>query len=1043
MSVIQTIAAKRQKLLDGLKANEGDINLRIFEDFYPDEAHFIYELLQNAEDAGATEVAFELSPHSCAFEHNGIRHFNERDIRSITGIFNSSKKDNPDKIGKFGVGFKSVFVYTDSPIVYSRDFSFRILKLVLPQEVPPKPELDGKTRFEFPFNNPKKNVQDAFAEVKAGLEQLSETTLLFLNNLRYIGWKVGNQKGEVLREQHSDSHVEVLKLVDGKEVLSSHWLRFSAPVEHVHRFSAPVDGVERQRVAVAYELSFTGDTKSFDAEKPLAKQLKISPAVRGKVAVFFPAEKETSGLRFHLHAPFVPELSRASIKNSPENLPLFEQLAALVAKSLHDVKRFGLLTGEFLAVLPNNSEELPERYRLIRKAVLDEMKTNALVPAYAGGHAPANRLVQARAAMKALLSDDDLAFVTGREDAPTWAIGKTQKNIQLDRFLDSLELSYWDGDSLRELFEARASESWIGSHIDPYVINWLSGKSLEWHQALYATLGKFCEDADYFGDLYMSCIVRMADGTYSLPRGAYFQTGPLNPKDPLPRIDEGVLTCGARKHQQEEARRFLINIGVKAPGELEEIQLLLSSRYGPESDVPGDDVYLDDLKRLVEFAEKNPQARDLIGTFYVFRIDSPEFEWGRASDVYLDAPYQDTGLGYFHAAAKDRSKRRWPLDTWYLSCGIDLYRIVRFATACGCENEFKNLFVQCDCRGNQKWDYLLKAPGQRARNCVNLDYKITEQALRMLQSKQVASSQLVWNAMRRTGASVLAARFQWNDRGGPRYADSQLICTLKELEWVPLSDGRFVRPREAAYKFLPNGFEVNTGDKWLERVEFGAEEGKRAAETAVRAQRRAELGFASEEALQRALAFVRLPEAEQELFLADARQRDEDKFELPERPVRNADLRAERVSEQARQTPNRTSVVTPRSVPLGAEAAKANAKSYLTDQYTNSNGQMICQVCKEELPFKLPSGSYYFEAVELVPDLPKRFRETYLSLCPNHAAAYQYANAQRNTMQELVLTANDREIELALGGVETTIYFTEMHLADAKACLKSDEDDSP
>lgn len=329
MSVIQAIATKRQKLLDGLDANEGDINLRIFEDFYPDEAHFIYELLQNAEDAGASEVSFELSPHSCVFEHNGTRHFNEQDIRGITGIFNSSKKDNPDKIGKFGVGFKSVFVYTDSPVVYSKDYSFKIVKLVLPQEVASRKDLGERTRFEFPFNNPKKDVITAYAEVKAGLEQLSETTLLFLNSLRYIKWKVGAQEGAVLREEHSESHVEVLKLVDDKEVLSSHWLRFSAPLQDLARFSALAEGVQRQRVAVAFELELIGET--FDKRRPLAGQVKIVPAIKGKVSVFFPAEKEASGLRFHLHGPFVPELSRASIKNSPENLPLFEQLATVAS----------------------------------------------------------------------------------------------------------------------------------------------------------------------------------------------------------------------------------------------------------------------------------------------------------------------------------------------------------------------------------------------------------------------------------------------------------------------------------------------------------------------------------------------------------------------------------------------------------------------------------------------------------------------------------------------------------------------------------------
>jgi hypothetical protein len=54
------LIAKRRKLIDALEANKGEVNLDIFEDFYPDRAHFVYELLQNAEDAGATQVTFTL-----------------------------------------------------------------------------------------------------------------------------------------------------------------------------------------------------------------------------------------------------------------------------------------------------------------------------------------------------------------------------------------------------------------------------------------------------------------------------------------------------------------------------------------------------------------------------------------------------------------------------------------------------------------------------------------------------------------------------------------------------------------------------------------------------------------------------------------------------------------------------------------------------------------------------------------------------------------------------------------------------------------------
>ena len=198
MNNLEELAAQRRKFLDALDTNKG-INLDIFDDFYPDEAHFIYELLQNAEDTGATEVMFELSESKCIFEHNGERLFNLDDIDAITGINNSTKKDDPDRIGKFGVGFKSVYAYTSNPTVYSSEYSFQIERRFLPVPVPGQERLGKRTRFEFPFNNPKKNKETAYAEVKAGLQQLSETTLLFLRNLPYIRWRAAGIEVAVLR----------------------------------------------------------------------------------------------------------------------------------------------------------------------------------------------------------------------------------------------------------------------------------------------------------------------------------------------------------------------------------------------------------------------------------------------------------------------------------------------------------------------------------------------------------------------------------------------------------------------------------------------------------------------------------------------------------------------------------------------------------------------------------------------------------------------------------------------------------------------------
>jgi hypothetical protein len=1042
VNTLEELATQRREFLAALAKNKG-INLDIFDDFYPDEAHFIYELLQNAEDTGATEVIFELSDSQCVFEHNGERQFNLADIDAITGINNSTKKDDPDRIGKFGVGFKSVYTYTSSPTVYSSDYSFQIERRFLPVPVAGRAGLGKRTRFEFPFNNPRKSRDEAYAEVKAGLQQLSETTLLFLQNLQYIRWRVEGIEGAVLRHEHSPSHIEVLKQVEGRDVQSSHWLRFSAAVSDVKQFSAPMTGIEKQTVAIVFELAFRGEQKSFDPEKAIADQLRIIPSERGMVSVFFPADKEVSGLRYHLHAPFVPELSRASIKNTPENKPLFEQLAGLSARALHVIKDLGLLNGDFLAVLPNNDDPLPERYKVIRTAIVAEMKAQALVPTYTGSHAPASRLCQARATLKALLSDEDLAFVTGRGDQPTWAITAPQRSQAQDKFLNSLGIASWDAEDLKDFFEARArvsSRSWIRARVDPLVLTWMAAKPQEWHQALYAILGKYCEDVGDHFDLHEAQIVRTVDGSYRLAKDAFFQTGVPSKKDPLPRVDEEILTVGTRKGQQADARKFLVSIGVKEPGELEEVTLLLKTRYGPDGDPPSDKVYLSDLKRLMAFADRNPHSRNLFESAFLFRVDAPEFEWAQAGHAYVDAPILSTGLRWFYESIKDEGERRWPLSDWYEDQGLSLDKFAKFALFAGVEEDFQGLWVETDCSENENYRYLLQVGGERYSSPVNRDFAMTRRTGDMLRLKTVEGSRLVWTAMCNAPPQVLKARFQRNTSHGSRYANSQLVCWLRDSAWVPQRDGSFVTPRQATTAKLPEGFSYDLSYQWLQLVEFGSDERKRSAESVARAAKRAELGFESEEDYQRALEFSKLPADEQEQILGRARETANEQVELPERPVRNADLRTARVGEQARLTPAKEAEVRERSVQLGADAAKIATKQYLEGQYRDSRGELICQVCKTKMPFRLPTGAFYFEAVEVVEGAKKRYRETHLALCPNHAAAYRHANTQREAMAELIATACGNEVEVELGGLPTTIYFTQTHLADVRACLLSEKD---
>ena len=115
---------------------------------YSEQAHFVYELLQNASDAKATKVQFILDKNGLIFKHNGSVRFSisnpqkEKEdkvigklghINSITSIGQSSK--GSDEIGKFGVGFKAVFQYTETPEIYDSKFRFKIERFIVPVKI--------------------------------------------------------------------------------------------------------------------------------------------------------------------------------------------------------------------------------------------------------------------------------------------------------------------------------------------------------------------------------------------------------------------------------------------------------------------------------------------------------------------------------------------------------------------------------------------------------------------------------------------------------------------------------------------------------------------------------------------------------------------------------------------------------------------------------------------------------------------------------------------------------------------------------------------
>ena len=343
-------------------------------ELYPDNAHFIYELLQNAEDTEADSVRFMLSNEGIRFEHNGQRLFNLKDVQSITSIGVSTKRNDPTAIGKFGVGFKAVFAYTNTPEIHSGDFHFKINDLVVPESLSSTAD-DGATVFHFPFDNPKKDPAKAVEEVERGLRALAENTLLFLNHIREIEYLLPNRESGNLKRVDADGkgigqRIEIHAIQPGRAKTVSNWLRYRNEVS-ITDTDEP-GNTKTCQVAIAFRIEpETDDSESVqDNEKKSKRKVvkpkaewRIVPCEPGQVSIFFPAEKETSNLRFHLHAPFASTVARDSVRDCNANERLRDALAQLTTEAMADIRERGLLTMSFLAVLPNKGDGLSSRSR--------------------------------------------------------------------------------------------------------------------------------------------------------------------------------------------------------------------------------------------------------------------------------------------------------------------------------------------------------------------------------------------------------------------------------------------------------------------------------------------------------------------------------------------------------------------------------------------------------------------------------------------------------------------------------------------------------
>lgn len=719
----QQLTIKRSKWVEANQENGFDEGIkRLLTDLYPDNAHFIYELLQNAEDAGASSVKFILNDDGLEFSHDGGRLFSIKDVESITSIGNSTKRDDPTSIGKFGVGFKAVFAYTNTPQVRSGNFAFRIEHLVIPRPEPFDAEINHRTtHFLFPFNNPSKPPAKARDEIESVLRSLGDNTLLFLNNIRHIQYALtGQRHGLLFLEEGAEGEVRVNHR-SPLEDTQSHWLRFEKEVKVLDD-----DGQFKIcRIAIAYRLI------EEEQKKTEGTRWKVAPVENGQVSIYFPAEKETSNLRFHLHAPFASTVARDSVRDCRANDQLRDHLAKLTAESLFAIRDKGLLTVGFLGVLPNPSDGLPEFYEPIRRILVDAFKTNELTPTRSGVHASAVNLYRGPVRISEVLDDEDLAFFTSSLP-PLWSANPPQQNQREDRFLESLDIRKWgfhelkismSFDGLRGIFRSNlpakeAIEAWLKNKDDAWVMRFY----VLLYEAGDTYHAEYYNPSDRKVDFHSLRIVRIkseSGNVHELPGNSFFS--PAEGDDDPPGISfvkSSVYAGGRSDENKRHAKAFLERIGVRLYDAKAEVELKLAA-YKNGKAPKAIDLHLNDMKEFVKYWLDNPGEISRLRDISIFLSDEADAEqkYFKPSHLYLDVSYYESALSaLFDDQGLDWLRARPRISSKYI--GID--RFADFSVALGvmCRLEIRNY----DATKMQK--DIFSVVGKKTSTTVDEDYFI-------------------------------------------------------------------------------------------------------------------------------------------------------------------------------------------------------------------------------------------------------------------------------------------------------------------------------
>ena len=792
---------------------------QLLADRYSDRTHFIYELLQNAEDAigwrlsrgEAFErtVSFRLTPVALFFQHSGLQ-FSEEHVRGICNIGKGTKQQDLTAIGKHGIGFKSVYAYTHHPEVHSGQEHFVIESFVRPRIINPRQSPTDETLFVLPFDHPVITPESAYSEILARLQSLNLHTMLFLRHITSIRWESdGGLKGEYLRSVrqlgNDMDHVTLTGNEGDNAYSEQNWILFRKEVLNQGHFAGYIE--------IAFKL---GKIKTGNEFSEVITRVGDSPLV-----VFFPTEKETQ-LGFLIQGPYRTTPSRDNIpKDDTWNQYLIQLTASLLTELVDKIRLAGFLTINALEALIFDPEKFKETsqaamFRPITDAIRNALQNKPIIPRYEGGYVAGNdskladnenvrKLISPGQLTKLLNSGRNLFWVTA--DLPR------NKSNELRQFLQKVIL-----------IEEIDNETAIRKMDNDF----LESEPDEWMANLY----------EFFQDHQVICkqpwfikkpIIRLSDNSHVPPQGedgsstAYL---PTDEQTDFPTVKASVI-------KTDKAWCFLESLGLKSPDLVDDVIFNVLPRYQDESNnYPAEFDF--DVTRIIEsFQTDSIKKRKELVT------QLKKANW---------IPCKRSGSGYLVLTTADENTYLPTAELlglftgnkkiWFVDQGKDCLKekkATELLEECGAAR-FLNR-IPCDCDLQESYFEKLRRDNGLYRETSSkvLDYKIEgfQRTIDQINEKTQGWKNLsyhLWICLKAAIANYredfLFGVYEWTYSRETKKAKfpASFIRLLKNSKWLPGNNNDLRKPSEICFKDLPQEYQRNFNQHLVDVLDFKPDE---------------------------------------------------------------------------------------------------------------------------------------------------------------------------------------------------------------------------